>query len=164
MLEIIANFLDHEYQSGMRLNGIIYTHPIVLKRMGGASKRNLEMFRKLCGDDCLQNVTLVTTMWDELLRQPGGEACGQEREDELLMTRAFWGAMRAAGARTLRYDGSRERAIQIVQDMLEQEKMDLDIQKEMDQGITIAETKAGQKVIDMNHKAIKKMQDQVTEA
>lgn len=57
-------------------NGIVYTHSIVVNRMGGASKHILEIFRKLCGDDCLENVTHVTTMWDGLLRQPRGEEGG----------------------------------------------------------------------------------------
>ena len=36
------------------------------------------MFKKLCGKDALQNVVLVTTMWDEV-----DQETGKARENEL---------------------------------------------------------------------------------
>jgi hypothetical protein len=75
------------------LNGIIYMHRITDVRMGGASTRNLRTFRTLCGEDCLPNVLLVTSMWDTLLCSPGGRALGEQREAELIKVPEFWGVM-----------------------------------------------------------------------
>jgi hypothetical protein len=44
----------------MKLSGLIYVHRISDVLMGGISSRNFRMFRKLCGDDTLKNVVIVT--------------------------------------------------------------------------------------------------------
>lgn len=58
--------------SGRKLSGQICMHCIIDVRMGGVSRRNMNMFRKLCGDETLQNVALVTNMWGPAPRARGG--------------------------------------------------------------------------------------------
>ena len=53
-------------------------HRISDFRVGGIAKRNFNMFRKLCGDETLRNVVIVTNMWGEV-----SPAQGAAREREL---------------------------------------------------------------------------------
>lgn len=52
----------HRYEQGGTLAGVLYFHRISDFEMGEISMRNLNMFRKLCGDGTLQNVVIVTNM------------------------------------------------------------------------------------------------------
>ena len=67
----------------MKVAGIIYLHEITQTRMVGTAIRNLEMFKKLCGNDALVNVVLGTTKWGELRPE-----VGQKREKQL--AELFW--------------------------------------------------------------------------
>lgn len=84
----------------VRLNGIIYLHRITDVRMQGSAKKNLLMFKQLCGPDALKNVVLATTMWS--LVNPTD---GQAREKELISTPEFWGWMLQKGSRVERHTG-----------------------------------------------------------
>jgi hypothetical protein len=53
------------------------------------------MFQKLCGDDALKNVILVTTMWSQV-----DVDVGRKREDELHQSSEFWKPLIELGART----------------------------------------------------------------
>ena len=74
------------YQNGIKLSGIIYMHRISDFRVGGVSRRNLSMFRKLCGDETLRNVALVTNMWSEVTSERGAARERELRTDPLLFT------------------------------------------------------------------------------
>jgi hypothetical protein len=87
-----------------KTKGIIYLHRISDVRMQASAKKNLFMFKKLCGDDALKNVILATTMWDRMT-----EADGTARELELTSTPDFWGVndeSRKQGVATLGYVNS----------------------------------------------------------
>jgi hypothetical protein len=56
--------------------------------MQGSAKSNILLFRKLCGDNALQNVVLATTMWDIT-----EECLCVKREQELMDRKEFWGYM-----------------------------------------------------------------------
>ena len=88
------------YQSGRKLSGLIYMHRISDFRVGGISRRNLNMFRKLCGDETLRNVALVTNMWSEVTPERGAA-----REHELRTDPLLFAPVVAAGATLLRHDG-----------------------------------------------------------
>ena len=47
-------------------------------RRQGRTRRNINMFEKLCGKEALQNVIIATTMWDK-----AGEEWGSELEEKL---------------------------------------------------------------------------------
>ncbi|KAF8858316.1 hypothetical protein BDZ45DRAFT_785836, partial [Acephala macrosclerotiorum] len=50
----LTSYLASSYRSGRKLNGIPYLHHIIDQKMQGSALRNLTMFRKLCGEDCLR--------------------------------------------------------------------------------------------------------------
>ena len=52
--------------------------------MTGTARKNLFMFKKLCGPDCFQKVCLVTTMWEKVDEGPGNM-----RESGLIETEDF---------------------------------------------------------------------------
>jgi len=107
--------------------------------------KNLRMFKKLCGDDSLGSVILVTSWWNEI-----DPALGAKREKELVDTRDFWGVMVAKGSKVFRHNGTRDSARAIVDYLLRQNKpVVLDIQDQMiNKGKTLDQTTAGRAVQD----------------
>ena len=99
VLEDIHRWLSLGYRSNVKPKGILFLHKINENRMMGSSLRFLEMFRGLCGDDCMSNVVLVTTMWSEVTAEDG-----ERRERDLCEN--FWRPMIACGAGVARYDGN----------------------------------------------------------
>jgi hypothetical protein len=94
------------------------------------------MFQLLCGPDALQNVALVTTMWNEV-----DELTGSRREDEL--REHFWGPMIEAGSKMTRFEYTYESAWDIL-DQFSGLRRPLQLQVEMvDQGKTLGQTAAG---------------------
>lgn len=85
------------YGSGTRLSGVIYLHNISKPRIEGSALENLEMFRKLCGDEALKNVILATTFWDLV-----DKAQGEMNVQELMTNDAFWGRMVKKGSRVFK--------------------------------------------------------------
>ena len=57
-LRNIAGWLGDTYSHKITLSGIIYLHRIQDNKMQGAAMKNLRMFRKLVGNDGLNNVSL----------------------------------------------------------------------------------------------------------
>lgn len=100
VLSEIAAWLTTSYNNQIRLSGIIYLHRISDIRMQGSAKKNLFMFKKLCGQKALKNVILATTMWDRI-----SEAEGEARENELTTTPDFWGWMVSQGSKVYRHTG-----------------------------------------------------------
>ncbi|KAF8345737.1 P-loop containing nucleoside triphosphate hydrolase protein [Amanita rubescens] len=142
ILQKIASFLDADFKGGKKLSGIIYLHRITDPRMGGISNRNLRLFKKLCGDDALKNVVVVTTRWDEI---PGNdkEAMGR-REDQLMKTKGmFFEPLIAAGGRFLRHDNTFGSACRIMNQLLDNDPIALQIQVEMHDGKKVEDTVAG---------------------
>lgn len=88
VLKEASAWLAQSYAASIRLSGIIYLHSIDQTRMKGSAKSNILLFRKLCGDNALQNVVLATTMWDIV-----EEGLGVQREQELMDKKEFWGYM-----------------------------------------------------------------------
>ena len=102
VLREIATWLTDSYTANIKLNGIIYLHRISDVRMQGSAKKNLFMFKKLCGPNALRHVILATTMWDRV-----SEVEGRAREQELTSTDDFWGWMVSQGSRVCRHSGRR---------------------------------------------------------
>lgn len=98
IVDAILTWLERSYRAKDLLSGIIYLHRISDVRMQGSSLQNLRMFRKLCGDEALKNVLLVTTFWDTV-----NDAEGRVREKELSSNNDFWGLMISKGSRMKRW-------------------------------------------------------------
>ena len=91
----------------MKVAGIVYLHDISENRMFGTSRKNLEMFRKLCGDDALKNVILVTTKWADVSTE-----VGEKREKQL--ADAYWKEMIGYGSTVVRFSDSHLAARDII--------------------------------------------------
>lgn len=110
----------------MKLAGIIYLHDISENRMFGTSRKNLDMFRKLCGDDALKNVILATTKWAGVSPE-----LGARREKQL--ADMYWNEMIDHGSTVVRFNDSHPSACDIIDNIvLEHEAMDfVRIQEEL---------------------------------
>ncbi|KAK1688498.1 P-loop containing nucleoside triphosphate hydrolase protein, partial [Colletotrichum godetiae] len=128
VLRAIAHWLNESYKKKVLLRGILYFHRITDVRMTGSAKKNILMFKKLCGNNALQNVALVTSMWDQVLKEDGGR-----REKQLIETPQYWGYMVSKGSITLRHDNTVASALAIVRRLADGEgdPVKLDVQDEM---------------------------------
>jgi hypothetical protein len=118
--------------------------------MQGSARKNLHMFKKLCGKDPLEKVVLVTTMWERLQSQTDGEI----REEELKTTNDWWGWMWQRGSRIERHTNDAASARRLVEMFVPRsetaapEQISLAIQEEMAlQNKLLQSTAAGEKVI-----------------
>ncbi|GJE89978.1 hypothetical protein PsYK624_060970 [Phanerochaete sordida] len=135
---MIAIFLSTTYQSGYKLSGIVYLRRISDFRVGGISRRNFSMFRKLCGDETLRNVALVTNMWGEVEPELGAAREAELRTDDLLFAPVL-----RAGAVMLRHDGTRAGAQAVLARLVDNSPRALRIQRELvDERKNFAETGA----------------------
>jgi hypothetical protein len=125
------------------------------------------MFRRLCGKDALRNVLLVTTMWDRVHPDEGSR-----REEQLRTAQSFWAGMIQRGSRILRHTGDEDSALRIVRALLPQDKVTLQIQRELvDEGKTLADTAAGafvfenlQRAADQHQEELKLLREEMAEA
>jgi hypothetical protein len=108
--------------------------------MAGTPLKNLHMFKRLCGENALRNVILVTTMWDEV-----DEEMGSQREKELIGK--YWKAMIEQKSKVVRYLGTSDSAWDIIDHFLQSsnQRHAVLLQREMvDMERQLCETKAGQ--------------------
>lgn len=138
VLREIAGWLQQSYENKILLSGIIYLHRILDVRMRGTDRKNLRMFKKLCGEDNLSSVVLASTMWDGV-----DEKTGCIRENELRSS--FWATMVEKGSKVVRHDGGVDSAERIVNHILSrQQTITLDIQRELvHDGKQLQDTAAG---------------------
>ncbi len=143
MLKDLSYWLNKSYQRKIRLTGIIYLHRIIDPRLGGAARKNLEMFKKLCGEDTFGAVILATTMWERVAAEDGNR-----REQELRSTDEFYKSMLDNGATLLRHMDNRDSAMAILSHLVNRGRtIVLKMQHEMsEQGLDLQQTAAGQEL------------------
>ncbi|KAL3461859.1 hypothetical protein BJX64DRAFT_259879 [Aspergillus heterothallicus] len=143
VLKEIARWLVASYKGKILLNGIIYLHRITDIRMQGSARRNLIMFRQLCGEDALKRVVLVTTMWDKV-----NEEDAIYREKELIDTPDFWGWMLGKGSSCQRHYNTKDSARSIVSELAGHTvPVATELQRQMvDEKKELGETSAGQEL------------------
>lgn len=123
------------------MTGVIYMHNVINYRMEGSALRNLKMFRKLCGEDPLKNVILVTSFWEKV-----DEEIGKRHEEELRTTPEFWGSMLRKGSRMARFT-DRASGLTIIESLLDKQPVALAIQRELvEDKKKLIDTAAGQTV------------------
>ena len=121
---------------------MIYLHRITDRKLCGSSRKNLNVFRQLCGDEALTNVAIVTNMWENV--EP---ATGVAREKELESEETMFAPLIARGARMFRHEGSRSSALGVLDKLLVKIPVPLLIQKELvDEGRDITDTSAAREV------------------
>lgn len=114
-------------------------HRISDFRMGGISRRNFSMFRKLCGDETLRNVVIVTNMWSEVTPEKGAARELELRSDDILFKSVI-----DKGALMVRHDNSIGSAQAILRHLVDNPPRALRIQRELvDEGKDITQTAAG---------------------
>lgn len=127
--------------------------------MTGSALRNLMMFQKLCGNESLKNVVLVTTFWDAVLLEEG-----KMREKELVSNLRFWKPMVERGSKVHRYYPNKSKAVDIVKEVLRNQTTILDIQKELvDQHRVLKDTSAGQALSEEYSQQLRILETELTE-
>ena len=79
--------------------------------MAGSPHRNLHMFGELCGDQAVEKVVLVTTMWDKVQQDTGAR-----REKELFED--HWKTMITYSTSTARFSNCADLAWRIIDPIL----------------------------------------------
>ena len=95
--------------------------------MLGTTRKNLLMFHKLCGEDALKDVVLVTTKWGEIRQE-----VGEQREKRLKET--HWKTMIDHGSQIRRYKCSYDSAweiVNLIRKIKEKENLPIQVQKEL---------------------------------
>ncbi|KAJ3571767.1 hypothetical protein NP233_g3530 [Leucocoprinus birnbaumii] len=141
LLKTISDFLFAEYQKGVLVHGILFFHRISDVRVGGTSKRNFTMFKKLCGEEAFENVAIVTTRWDQET-----DIIGNERLTELRAKPQLFKAVIDGGGEIFRHDRNEESGRQIIQHLVGKAPKSLLVQREMAEGKEVLETTAGQEL------------------
>ncbi len=157
ILTRIAFWMSDSYDDNELLSGLIYLHPISDNRMSGGSKKNLRMFRKLCGDENLGNVMLGTTMWENT-----PEADGELREKQLKEN--YWKEMIDHGSTVARISRNSDDASRLVRRLLKQKKKDTilpKLQKEFGkERKTLGQTEVGKFIQEDIEKFKRKLEEQ----
>ena len=97
----------------MTLGGVIYLQSIAEKRLKGTTRRNLDMFHQLCGNNALARIVIGTTNWGET-----DKTAGEKREQQL--AKIFWNTMIASGSKSLRFDKTERSARTFLDAILDQ--------------------------------------------
>ena len=116
----------------MVLGGVVYLHDISHDRFSGTARRNLEIFRHLCGDAALNKVVLGTTKWK---RVPPND--GTRREEDLKAI--YWKDMIDKGTAVCQFRGSNKSAWELIDNVIRrmEEHTVLEIQKELSEPLKL---------------------------
>lgn len=143
ILQRIALWLADAYHGEMKLGGVIYLHDISLSRMLGTTRKNLEVFQKLCGDDAFRSVILGTTKWGDVFKEDGDRRTQQLCDN-------YWREMLDHGSKVFRFEDSSKSAWAMVNSIIELNRSRaevLQIQRELVDALKlIPDTEAGQKL------------------
>jgi hypothetical protein len=143
ILESIAKWLRDTYKKDMLLSGLIYTHDISMNRFRKSAGKSLQLFKKLTGRDNMNNVVLLTTMWD---KEGLTQEVGEQREETLQSKAGFFKLMLLDGATLMQHNGTIDSAEEVVSRLLSNIPKAVAIQQQMAAGRQIGETDAGEYV------------------
>lgn len=179
VFQTISTYLAKAITNQVFLNGIIYIHSIIQTRMGGSGIRSLGILERLTGGHNMDNILLVSNMWDALkgtVNNDGQRLTGQEvgelRESELRMNPEFWKGLIDQGAHTSRHrGGSWESAHELIRRFLYPDAnrgvgrpMKLLLQEELvDQHKRLEETKVGNYINERLYEEQQKLEKEIAE-
>jgi hypothetical protein len=110
----------NSHQCHRTLHGAIYLHRITDDRIGGTGRRAFKAFSRLCANQALEHVILVTTMWDKPeVKQ--SKVTYEAREKELLQDWNFFKPAIELGAQVFRHSNSKLSADRIISQLLDKE-------------------------------------------
>jgi len=133
--------VSRSYKRGQksRLSGLVYIHRISDIRIGRTSQLNLRMFQKLCGPDSLENVVIITTMWDMVSLEEG-----LKREQELKLSDSMFKPLLDGGATIMRHPNTPQSATEVINHLLGKTATTVQIVREMaQQNKHLKDTEAG---------------------
>jgi len=152
ILKNIASWLEtmydsrdsHGHKGETKLAGIVYLHDISLSRMLESTRKNLDVFQKLCGEDALKRVVLCTTKWSDVYQEDGERRTEQLKEND-------WKEMIKGGSTVREFEDSQKSAWDVIASIIAKdqlEKMDaLQIQEELVEAKKlIPDTEAGRQL------------------
>ena len=141
ILELLANWFAISYYFKQALVGVIYLHPITDNRMRDSTRRNIDLFQKLCGLEAMKTVTLITTMWDKDSSKE--EQTYLNREEYLKET--SWITMTTRGAAVLRSRNKKTDMPALIDKILSKcSPVKLTVQTQLvDDKLTLADTDPG---------------------
>jgi hypothetical protein len=113
-----------QYRCHINLKGVIYLYNITQPRLTGSSLRQLELFRRICGDENLRHVLLVTTQWNEVFTSRW-----EDHEDQL--RDEYWADMISKGAKCMRFEGTHASAASCISQLLGEQRAVLALQREV---------------------------------
>lgn len=141
-MEVLRSITRYIQDMKCYVISVIYLHRVTERRITGSIKLNLRLLRALCGEHYFQNTVLVTTMWSTVPVSSMEATC--VREVELNTSSSFWADMIERGAKYARWEGSSERAKEIVElCLLKADAPKLNIIMELQRGFPLEETSAG---------------------
>jgi hypothetical protein len=133
----ISAALCVQYRCNINLKGVIYLHNITQTRITGSALRQLELFRRMCGDENLKHVLLVTTQWNEHFTSRW-----EDHEDQL--RDEYWADMILKGAKCMRFEGTHASAASCISQLLGEQRAVLALQREIvDEKRKLSDTVAG---------------------
>ncbi|KAF9043958.1 P-loop containing nucleoside triphosphate hydrolase protein, partial [Panaeolus papilionaceus] len=141
VLETITDWLSATYRKDVILAGVLYFHRISDIRFTSTERQNIAIFESLVGKAALENVIIVSTMWDEIKEE-------EAKAKEKALKEEAWRVLTSKGARVARHRNTRGSALDIVW-MLQgaRNHRALLVQEEMvDHGRLLPQTTVGQKV------------------
>ncbi|KAG8756680.1 Translocase of chloroplast [Serendipita sp. 396] len=94
-VDIVNMIKDSLDKAQIRLDTVLYFHPISENRMSGSSLRCLKLFASSWQNDKVPNLVIVTTMWGDVTPK-----VGEERENELKSK--FWAELITNGCEVKR--------------------------------------------------------------
>lgn len=141
ILELLASWFATSYYLKQALVGVIYLHPITDNRLRDSTRRNIDLFQKLCGWDAMKTVTLITTMWD---KDSSKEEQTYLDREEYLKERS-WITMTARGAAVLRSRNKKTDMPALIDQILSKcSPVTLAVQTQLvDDKLTLADTDPG---------------------
>ncbi|KAK4159912.1 P-loop containing nucleoside triphosphate hydrolase protein [Cladorrhinum sp. PSN259] len=153
VLDDITRFLAAQYESGVKLRGIIFLHRITDVRMQGSALTHFHIFEELCGEEALGNVILLTTRWDELDHIDTGRRRQQELRDE------YWDSMIEHGSYVRKFHpASPDLAEALILRLLRRQDVVLQVQKDvMVQGKPLEATSVGRFVVERLEKRLESL-------
>lgn len=150
---------NFSYGVGQRLTGIVYLHRIVDNRMGGATARTFNLFRRMCGTDTLRNVVIATNMWSN---PPTSTEEGRERQ----LRQEFFRPALDEGARMVRRGNpGREATHDVLRMLLGQTPRPARLQQEIvDERRILSETDVGRELEVQLTERVERQQREITDA
>ncbi|KAF8159705.1 hypothetical protein B0H34DRAFT_796922 [Crassisporium funariophilum] len=103
VLKMLSDWLK-ERNKGPLVSKLLYFHRIPNPRFAGSPLTNIDMYKALCA---LENIVLVTTMWDE---ENIDVAIAREKE----LVKKYWAELLKRGATIARFKGTRPSAFSIM--------------------------------------------------